>query len=214
MAYPQGINFRASTAFVTDVSPSDAEAPADPTIATYPHTTAQGNNVGWETATSLSSRDRSTSPDVRLAGIFFIDNPNTRDFRFDLPAAGAYNLGLAAGDYTYAQGPNKVEIFDTAASLGVLCNASTSGGATFLDASGVERTAAAWPGSHVLVAKTFSSTICRFRLGGGASANSMIAHAYVESGAAGYDAATFQAMLMQTQGGAAMIGRACRGVYG
>lgn len=29
-----------------------------------------------------------------------------------------------------------------------------------------------------------------------------------------YDAATFQAMLMQTQSGAAMIGLACRGVYG
>ncbi len=36
----------------------------------------------------------------------------------------------------------------------------------------------------------------------------------VASGGMAYDAATFQAMLMQTQGGAAMIGRACRGVYG
>ncbi len=218
MAYPQGINFRATAVYVTDVSPADNELgnAGDLNNPDYPHTTVQGNNVGWEDTMTgeFGTRDRSTSPDVRLAGVHYVNNPSIRNFRFDLPATGAYNIGLAAGDYTYAQGPIKIEVFDTAASLGVLCNASTSGAATFIDASGVERTAAAWPGSHVLVAKTFSSTICRFRLGGGASANSMIAHAYVESGGAAYDAATFQAMLAQTQGGAAMIGRACRGVYG
>ncbi len=40
------------------------------------------------------------------------------------------------------------------------------------------------------------------------------AAAFKLAGGVSYDAATFQAMLAQTQGGAAMIGRACRGVYG
>ncbi len=216
MAYPQGINFRATAVYVTDVSPADNEVgdAGDVNNPDYPHTTVQGNNVGWEGTVvgGFGTRDRSTSPDTRLAGMHFSSNAATRDYRFDLPATGAYNIGLAAGDYTYAQGPITIEMFDTTSSLGTLVSAqSTSGGQRFFDATGVERTAAAWPGSHVLAAKTFSTTICRFRMGG---TTSVIAHAYVESGGAAYDAATFQAMLAQTQGGAAMIGRACRGVYG
>jgi hypothetical protein len=42
----------------------------------------------------------------------------------------------------------------------------------------------------------------------------MLSAISVKTATTAYDAATFQAMLAQTQGGAAMIGRACRGVYG
>ncbi len=37
---------------------------------------------------------------------------------------------------------------------------------------------------------------------------------FADAAVTAYDASMFQAMLMQTQGGAAMIGMACRGVYG
>jgi hypothetical protein len=185
MAYPQGINFRATAGFVTDVSPDAGEYSAG---ADYPFTTAQGNTVGWESALADMGgdrRDRSTVPDVRLAGLHWIgaDPPWTPglDFRLDLPSAGNYDINLASGDYSYARGPNKMELLDTSTSLGVLVNAATSAAAMFLDATGVERTAAAWPGSNAAVTKTFSTAICRFRVGGGASDVSAIAHLRVSA---------------------------------
>ncbi len=212
MAYPQGINFRATLAFVTDGASEAFEITSG--VVNYPHTSAQGNNVGWETATSLDVRDRNSGVDVRLAGINFVSNPSTSDYRLDLSATGSWDINLAAGDYTYAQGPIKVEVFDTAASLGVLCNATTSAGQRWLDAKGTELNATTWPSSNVAQSVTFTTTICRIRLGGAASASSTISHVKLTAGGAAYDAATFQAMLAQTQGGAAMIGRSCRGVYG
>ena len=182
MAYPQGINFRATVGFVTDISPSDFEG-GDLFDPTYPRTTPQGNTVGWEDL-NVDSRDRSTTPDVRLAGINFPKDggADTAVYRFDLTGAGDWKLGLALGDYNGPQGPMRLEIFDTSTSLGFLVNdQTTSASQRYFDASGVERTAAAWPTDHVLVTKTFATTICRFRAGGTASGLSTIAHAYVES---------------------------------
>ncbi len=213
MAYPQGINFRATLAYVTDGA-SEAFEMVTGTTPNYPHTTSQGNNVGWEGALGDGCRNRSAGVDVRLAGMNFCDNGVTFDYRLDLSASGNWDINLAAGDATYAQGPIKVEVFDTATSRGVLCNASTSTGARWLDAHGTEFTEANWVASNVSQSVAFTTTIARIRIGGGAGGSSTIAHVKLTSGAAGYDAATFQAMLAQTQGGAAMIGRACRGVYG
>lgn len=180
MAYPQGINFRATLAYVTDVSPAEFQ---DDVLPDYPRTTAQGNTVGWEHDVASLGRDRSTSPDARLAGMTYA-GATPFDYRFDLSSAGDWKLGLALGDYSYSHGPMRLEIFDTTTSLGRLVNdQTTSASQRYFDASGVERTAAAWPGSHVLVTKTFATTICRFRLGGTAD-TSNIAHAYVEAAAA------------------------------
>lgn len=71
MAFPQGLNFRATNAYVTD---GTNEAPETDSGGTgnqnYPWTTAQGNTVGWETADSVyQARDWNSGNDRRLAEV-------------------------------------------------------------------------------------------------------------------------------------------------
>ena len=179
MALPQGINCRATLAYVSDGAD---EFFMDEGVNNYPTTSTQGNTVGWETAFgNLGQRNRSASNDRRLAGMQYTGTGTKYDLRIDLPSAGSYDIRLAAGDGLYAQ-PVSVELFDTSSSLGVLSSGSTSAGNKFKDATNVERTAATWPGSNVAVTKTFSTTICRFRLGSGSTLDVM-AHAHVAASA-------------------------------
>lgn len=183
MAYPQGINFRATSGYVTDGSGEDAELNASGT-ANYPRTTAQGNTVGWETTGSdYQTRNRNSSNDRRLAGIHF-KNSGAHDYRMDLASTGDKLLRIAVGDQNYSRSNQQVEIFDTNSSLGTLFAAATTGAAnSFLDAAGNVRTAAAWPGANSSVTKTFTTTICRVRIGDGSNI-SHVAHLYVEDAAA------------------------------
>lgn len=187
MSYPQGIDFRETVGFVTDSANCDFESG---TVfgGNYPRTSAQGNTVGWEAA--VSPRDRNAANDARLAGINFFATAGTGDYRFDLPAIGSYNVRLAMGDASNGQDA-KCELFDTSSSLGVLSSGQTSGANVFKDATNTNLSAASWPASNTLVNATFTTTICRFRVGGGTSVSgsTCIAHAYVES--AGGAAATF-----------------------
>ena len=179
MSFPQGINFRATAGYVTDGSNEYGEIA---TTANYPTTSTQGNNVGWETAPS-GTRDRNNLLDVRLAGIHFGDNATLRDYRIDLSGTGSWISRLGAGDASSVQN-NKVELFDTASSLGVLTDQQT-GAAGFADAVDVEHLAVNWPGSNSPATDTFTTTICRFRLGGqSGGGNGVFAHVYVESAAA------------------------------
>lgn len=176
MAYPQGINFRDTLGYVTDGA-NESMATANNFGPAYPVTTTQGNTVGWEGALG-NTRDRTTSNDRRLAGIHFTAAIQT-DFRFDLPAAGSYNIRLAAGD---AGGVNSTDwtLIDGTTSLGQLCSGNNGAANSFRDATNAVYTAAAWPGSNTAVAKTFATTICRFR-SSAAAGNDAIAHAYVEA---------------------------------
>ena len=179
MSFPQGINFRATAGYVTDGANEYGETS---TTANYPTTSTQGNNVGWETAPS-GTRDRNNALDVRLAGIHFGDNATLRDYRIDLSGTGSWISRIAAGDAASNQ-ECKMELFDTSSSLGVLCNQNVVAG-NFADATDVELTAANWPGSNASATDTFTTTICRFRMGGNAGGgNAAIAHVYVESAAA------------------------------
>lgn len=183
MAFPQGINFRDTTAFVTDganESVEDASAGAGFfNCPTYPRTTAEGNTVGWEGTHAITARDRKSTNDRRIAGFHADQSPNTDDFRIDLPASGAYNIRLGAGDGNYAANV-KIELFDTTSSLGVLCSGSTGAANSFKDAADATYTAANWPASNALVSKTFTTSICRFRNGDGTN-NCDISHVYIES---------------------------------
>ena len=184
MSFPQGINFRATAGYVTDGANEHGEIA---TTANYPTTSAQGNNVGWETAPS-GTRDRDNAIDVRLAGIHYGDNATLRDYRIDLSGTGSWVSRLASGDATSTQ-VNKVELFDTSSSLGVLCDQAVTGG-NFADATDVELSAANWPGTNASVTDTFTTTICRFRLGGqSGGGNWVFAHVYIESAGGGGSAA-------------------------
>jgi len=181
MALPQGINFRDSAGFVTDGANEDHEigdGGFNVVIPTYPRTSAQGNTVGWEGTGALETRDRNSGNDRRLAGMHLRADPGNADFRIDLPSSGDYSIRVAAGDPSYST-TTTMELMDTTTSLGVLFNGSTGAANSFFDAGGTVRTAAAWPGQNALVKKTFSTTICRFRVPG--SVNNVINHVYIET---------------------------------
>lgn len=180
MALPQGINFRSTLGYVTDGANEFAEYS---TGGNYPTTSAQGNNVGWEAGSgTVAIRNRNSGNDRRLAGCNF--NTTTSDYRIDLPSTGDKVIRVAFGDANYSRSNQKCEIFDTSSSLGTLFSAASTGAAnSFLDAGGTARTAAAWPGSNTSATKTFTTTICRFRVGDGSN-DWYVAHVYVEDGAA------------------------------
>lgn len=184
MAFPQGINFRQTIGYVTDGANEDAELiGAGGGTETYPRTTAQGNNVGWETvAATYQGRDRNSGNDRRLAGINRKDGGSATDYRIDLPAPGNYKVGLAAGDASYAR-DTQVDLYDTSSSLGSLATGSTGAGNNFKDATNTEYSAANWPTSQTLVQFTFSTTICRFRFLDTGGENPA-AHVYIEEAAA------------------------------
>ena len=176
MAYPQGINFRDTLAYVTDVSPEEFED-GQPGID-YPRTTAQGNTVGFEQL--LDSRDRNAGVDRRLAGLNF-SNAAQVDFRLDLSSTGDWSIRLAAGDYNYAQG-TAIDVYDTTTSRGSLATGSTSAAQKYKDATNTEYSAAAWPGSNSAVTKTFTTTICRIRLLNNGGVN-VISHVRLDAAA-------------------------------
>ena len=181
MALPQGINFRSTLGYVTDGANESGELDGIP--PTYPRTTAQGITVGWEGSNTQNNRDRNSGNDRRLAGSHSPTNASTlNDFRIDLPSAGNYNVRIAAGDANYTRSI-KVEMFDTSTSRGVLCNGSTGASNSFFDAGGTARTAANWVTSNVSAPITFTTTICRFRIGSGSGSvgDHTIAHVYIES---------------------------------
>lgn len=105
----------------------------------------------------------------------------TWDYRIDLSAVGVYNIGIAMGEASYA-GPTNCEIFDTSTSLGVICSGSTSAAQRFKDATNTEYTNLTWPASQTLISKTFSTTICRFRIGSAGTSINPVAHIYMETG--------------------------------
>lgn len=175
MAYPQGINFRATAGFVTDGAGDASEIG---TTANYPRSTPQGNVVGWEQAPT-GTRDRAVAP-AQVAGIHYLTSSSGvfANYRFDLPAAGEYDVYVAAGDVSNPAFC-KLELFDNATSKGVLVNriGTEIPLGAFVDATGVLRADYNdWITNNAPLRVTFASTIARFRLGSGLGANESIAH--------------------------------------
>ncbi len=182
MALPQGVNFRATSGYVADGTNYDHDLLNGTGTADYPITSAQGNNIGWETGGgTYQSRDRNSGNDARLAGITFQNSNTDITFRVDLPSTGNYKIGLAAGDANYAA-PVPVDLYDTLSNLASLSTGSTSGSNHFKDATNTDYSAASWPGSQTIVQYTFATTICRWTLIGNGS-TSRISSIYVEAGA-------------------------------
>jgi hypothetical protein len=209
MAFAQGCDFRASLAYVTDGATDHFFNGF--TGSPYPITTAQGNTAGWESVTgsTISSANRSTTVDHRLAGIVYAPNDGSSSgtFRIDLPAPGSYNIRMACGDASNEQRCS-LELFDDTTSLGVLLDrADTVAAGRFWDATGVLRTSAAnWVANNAPLTVTFASSICRFKLGGLAtSLVNPIAYFYIES--AGGGAQTIPLTLSASNSTAAAIAR-------
>lgn len=186
MGFPLSLNFRSTTAFKTPEGAGENAVISSPEASsgngiTYP-TSVSGVNMGWGTG-NVATRDLSTTPSVEFAGSHFNESNGTEDFRIDLPAAGSYTIRLASGYYSGGF-LTKVELFDDTTSLGVLCNGTTSGSDKFLDATGVEYSSAAWPAGNTSVTKTFSTTVCKIRVGNGSTTTGFLAHLEIALAAA------------------------------
>lgn len=169
-----GINFRSTAGFVTD---GLNETWAN--VGGYPITRG-GFTFGWETA-GLSDRDRNAGIDRRLAGLVFNGGAGGNNFRLDLPATGAYDIHAAFGDDSAGHTVALV-LRDGTTTFATLAGSPLT--AHFLDASGVDRTTAAWPGAEVSISRTFASTIIRVT-DNGAGSGIWIAHLRVVDSAAG-----------------------------
>ncbi|WP_372897417.1 sialate O-acetylesterase [Stieleria sp.] len=139
-------NFRATDAYVTDGA---GETPVDGDL--YPSSLG-GLTAGW-TAPGAVTRDRSLSVDVRLAGVNYTNNI-ARPFKVELPSTGEYEIRLAAGD-AGSSTPVGLHLQDNGVTFASISGAQSG---AFYDASGVLRTAAAWPTDNVAITHTFTST--------------------------------------------------------
>lgn len=185
LAQDIGINYRATAAYVTDgTNETYSRCQSD----LYP-VTRGGFTFGWNNFIDME-RDRNNALDRRLAGICQIDNASAQQtWRIDLGAgsAGQYDISLASGDANFAK-INYLQLLDsnnTTVLLNINGVATTAG--NFLDATGVNRTAANWPSQHVKLRVTLSGTSAYIRLGqnGGAGDSSAIAHLRFEKVAGG-----------------------------
>lgn len=181
MALPQGINFRDTLAFVTDVSPDTYDNYL--VTGVYPWTTPEGNSVGYDpNGDDVQLRNRVDTNNAKIAGCHLFVAPITgasRDYRIDLPSAGNYNVRIAAGEGFYGREVD-VSLYDTTTLLGSLSSGTTSAGQRFKDATNTEYTNVTWPGSNTAVQFTFATTICRFSLLDVTGVEAW-AHLYIES---------------------------------
>ena len=176
-----GFNFRDTAIYVTDGA--DEIYVLGETSSTV-RATANGNSATFHWSSGLETRNRNAGGDARLAGVNFAWSNGTRVLYVTLPQAGTYIVRLAMGDndtdfggsvlYINDGATNKLTIEDTV----ILAD-------HYNDASGVDRTRAAWPGSNVAVELTFASTDFRLQLGpagdpGAYYRGSPIAHLYLE----------------------------------
>lgn len=159
----KGIDFRESTAYVTDPANcvvcrgSNSGSPQD----NYPTSAVVGGDsitYGFTSTDGDVGRDRSTLIDARLAGVCQRANgPGGQDlWRLDLDGPGSHDIGMALGDAINAT-VGSVEVWDDTNFLFTVSGSPAAG--QFLDANGVDWSAAAWPGSNTLKTVTFASSI-------------------------------------------------------
>lgn len=165
-----GINFRATSGFVTDGAGETYSLGE-----TFP-TVRGGQTFGWGTNRAGNSRDRNAA-NVRTAGCVFVPNSGaTDDFIVTLPSAGDYSIRLALGDFDYAQNI-KCVIKDGTTALATIIGSPAD--AAWFDATGVDRHPyTTWESNNAAATFTFSTTTLRLTLGGhsSGSAGSAIAH--------------------------------------
>ena len=161
MSFDIGINFRGSSAYVTDGT-NETYCLNE----SYP-VTRGGATFGYETLPSGGTINRSTAVDRRLAGISYEPLAGIPTFRLDLPSAGDYQIRAAFGDASFAN-YEEFQFLDNASVLyssGVLV---TNIG-QWIDATGVLRTSSTdWVNNNAARNETFSSTIfrCKINYGG------------------------------------------------
>jgi hypothetical protein len=150
--FDHGINFRATSAFVTDGANETYSVAGD----TYP-VTRGGLTFGWVSGGSTGRVDDDNTLDRRIAGHTY-DSSGTDIFKIDgLVAGGVYTIHLGLGDPSGAFGTTGITVKDGTTALITLADAATAAGST-RDATGAIYTHAAWPGSETGVSVTMAGT--------------------------------------------------------
>ena len=170
-----GINFRASSGYVTDGA-NETYSLGEASV------TRGGLTFGWGSDNSVTTRDRSSSGDRRLAGILFRGNGagSVITFTITLPSTGDWIIRPGFGPATSTQ-QQYVTFRDNTTSFASFSNIAT-GANEFADATGVVRTAAAWPGSNASISRTFTTTTFKIDIGDPAGLDgehTTISHIYI-----------------------------------
>ena len=159
--WQQGFDFRGTLNFVTD--PPGATGIVGNT--TYP---TQGGltTYGWLYTATVTSLNRNSSTDPRLAGINYVTNGTPAPFYVDLPAPGTYSISLAMGDDGYpACGVQcYIQFLDGDTVLATVTGGPANQG-YFYDAQGNLWSAAQWPASNVSRQVTLSGTQLTVQVG-------------------------------------------------
>jgi hypothetical protein len=163
----KGINFRATSGFVTDAA-GETYALGE----AYP-TTRGGLTFGWSVSNTANTRDRAViAGQEQTAGINFTGNTASIDFRIDLPSTGAATIRLASGDGGGGSA-NHVQLLDGGVVFATIAGDLAS--SLWLDATGVARSN--WNATNAPITHTFTSTNFTIRAGDGTSTgNTMLTH--------------------------------------
>jgi len=146
-----GVDFRATVGFVSD--------PPGYTVNV---------GTGW-TAPPTGARDRSRSVDPRLAGCVFVLNETGVTAIYSVSVQpGPYLLRLALGDATTVQRQNCL-LYDGSRELAVVAEDHGTQGGSFIDATGIVRTAATWVTANAARPLTIESGTLRLLLGNAVS---------------------------------------------
>ena len=181
MALPQGINFRASSGYVSD-GPNDYAQTTN--SLNYPTTTPQDNDVGWESGQVDYVNDRDSGVDARLAGTHGIELAQSATYRIDLPAPGSYNIRAAFGSATSGF-IVEAYLYDNNTLVATLASNQAIAFGQFVDASDTLRSSPAdWVANNAAITQSFSSTIMRVVIPTGGNYRT-ISHLYVESAGGG-----------------------------
>lgn len=166
MAWDKGFNFRATSNYVTDSSPTETYV-----LGEQYGVTRNSVTFGWSVDLTANARDRVSGNDRRLAGLNFTTG-TTNYFRVDLPAAGLYKIHVAMGDGGSTNWADWA-IKDTTTTLFTTSGFLTNN--TFSDATDTNYSAANWPASETGVIHNFATTELRV-YSNGSSGNNVIAH--------------------------------------
>jgi hypothetical protein len=192
VTWDKGFDFRATSGFVAD--------PADCAYVLSSDTTSTVRNgatfIWTGNIAQLDSRDRTTSGDTRLSGMNFMAAGNAAAvWDLTLPATGAYDVYLAAGDQA-SQQIIKLTVGDSGTPFITINDVDTLAADQYLDATGALRTRAQWLADSARggtkVTRTFATTILRLTIGDGIiGLASCIAHLFVSQVATGVATAIY-----------------------
>lgn len=183
MAINKGFNFRNTSGYVTDGANETYVLGSDE----YP-VTRGGVTFGWDSTSSIGGRDRDSGIDVRLAGQNQrSNNGGQNSFRVDLDTATDHEITLANGDTGFGQGYQYWQFKDNTSVLRTVDDSDGTLVNNYNDATGINRTEAAWPGDNVKDTQTFTSTIFNLLIAtpSSQSDNTTIAHLFLSEAAGG-----------------------------